>query len=556
MTQDSRLDMLARGWRGRVFAALLALAAGLPGLMALPPVDRGESLSVEAASQMLENGDFVGVNFQEQPLNRTMPGAPWLQAAAAAVLSSAEARSVWAYRVPSLLGAMLAAAACAWGAAAFFGPGRGMVAGAVLAGTMGLSTLAGIGTGDAVFCGTVTLALAALAQIHHADTGGPPAGRRTKAVFWLGLALAIAVRGWAALLMVALTGLALGFADRRATWARSLGWIWGLVLIIAVVGPWAMAITIRTDGQFWTSAVAGGRNGLLAPPGFHALLAPLLLFPATALLPAALAEGWRARAEPGVRFALCWLVPSWLLFEIAPVKLVQSALPAYGALAWLAAATLTRPWPRWSRWTGAALSVVAGVLLAAAAGYGVARLGARGDLGLAIGCEALLVAAGLAGAAVVLTPYRWDALAAAGVLGLAAHTALMAGLVPRLQPLWLSAQIAAVLDKTRLNPQGGLTPGPVTVVGYVEPSLVFLLGDETELGDIEDGARAVSEGRPTVVEARHEPNFLAELAKDRLKATAVGAVEGFEYALRRNDRLTIYRSDSPPPQAAQQGAAP
>jgi 4-amino-4-deoxy-L-arabinose transferase-like glycosyltransferase len=555
MTQDSRLDMLARGWRGRVFAALLALVAGLPGLMALPPVDRGESLSVEAAAQMLENGDFVGVNFQEQSLNRTMPGAPWLQAASAAALSSAEARVVWAYRIPSLLGAMLAAAACAWGAAAFFGPGRGLIAGAILACSTGLSTVAGVGTGDALFCGAITLALAALGRIYLADTGGPSAGRRVKALFWLGLALAILVKGWAGLVMAALTGLCLGLADRRASWARSLGWVWGPVLILALVGPWVMAITVRTDGGFWTQAGVG-RNGLPAPPGFNTLLALLLLFPATMLLPAALTEGWKARAEPGVRFALCWLVPSWLLFEVLPIKLAQTALPTYGALAWLAVAALARPWGRWSRWSGAALSVLAGASLAAAAGYATAQFGDRSDLGLAIVCEALFIGAGLAGAAAVLTPARWPALALAGGLGLAAHGVLVAGLAARLQPLWLSPAIAAVLDRTKLNPQDGLTPGPVTVVGYAEPSLVFLLGDETELGDVEDGARAVSEGRPAVVEARQEPAFRAELAKDGLRAAPVGAADGFDYALRQRDHLTIYRSDSPPPQAGQQGAPP
>ena len=34
------LERIGRGWRGPVLAALVALAAGLPGLIALPPLDR------------------------------------------------------------------------------------------------------------------------------------------------------------------------------------------------------------------------------------------------------------------------------------------------------------------------------------------------------------------------------------------------------------------------------------------------------------------------------------------------------------------------------------
>ena len=70
-------------------------------------------------------------------------------------------------------------------------------------------------------------------------------------------------------------------------------------------------------------------------PGYYTVLAPLLLFPATLALPAGLVAAWRYRAEPAVRFALCWLIPTWIVFEAVPTKLPHYTLPAYGALAWL-----------------------------------------------------------------------------------------------------------------------------------------------------------------------------------------------------------------------------
>jgi hypothetical protein len=88
------------------------------------------------------------------------------------------------------------------------------------------------------------------------------------------------------------------------------------------------------------------------------------------------------------------------------------------------------------------------------------------------------------------------------------------------------------------------------VVGYAEPSIVFTLGTETELGDVDDAAEAVSEGRPVVVEGRQDAAFRTELAADGLKASSVGVVDGVDYSSGAKDRLIVYRSDSPPPSGA------
>ena len=117
MTVDE-WDGWTRGWRGPLFAALVALIAGLPGVFALPTLDRDEARVAQATTQMFERDDFVDIKFQEEPRHKKPVGIHWMQAAAVQLFSEPEAREIWAYRLPSLLGAMLAAAACAWGAAA------------------------------------------------------------------------------------------------------------------------------------------------------------------------------------------------------------------------------------------------------------------------------------------------------------------------------------------------------------------------------------------------------------------------------------------------------
>src|ERR1700741_4241079 len=140
MTLDAQLARFSRGWRGPAVAAFIAFLAGLPGMLAVPPLDRDESRFAQATAQMLETHDFVVIRFQDQPRFKKPVGIHWLQAASVSLLSDPEARAIWAYRIPSLLGAMLAAAACAWGAAAFFGAEAGLFSGVLVGAPLLLST--------------------------------------------------------------------------------------------------------------------------------------------------------------------------------------------------------------------------------------------------------------------------------------------------------------------------------------------------------------------------------------------------------------------------------
>jgi 4-amino-4-deoxy-L-arabinose transferase-like glycosyltransferase len=346
--------------------------------------------------------------------------------------------------------------------------------------------------------------------------------------------------------------------DRRARWLAGLGWGWGLLALLAVVGPWALAITVASDGAFWGASLGGdlapklvsGQEGHGEPPGFYALLAPALLFPATALLPAGLAAAWKARAEPGVRFALCWLVPSWIVFELVPTKLVHYPLPLYGALAWLMARALTEPIGRGARWAGAILAMVVAVALAVVGPFAAARIDAGQGLVWAGLAAALFVAAGAAGAGGMLRGKPAAALVAGGVLAILGHGLLLGVVAPSLRPLWLSDRAARALAAAGASPKEGVISGPVTVAGYEEPSLVFLLGTATELGDAAAAADAIAEGRPAIVEARQTAAFQAALAADGVKARRAGEGAGLDYSNNQHDVLQIFLpAAAPAPEA-------
>ncbi len=555
MTFQSTLHWASRGWRGPAIAALAALIAGLPGVFFMPPLDRDESRFAQATAQMLESGDFVVIRFQDEPRFKKPVGIHWLQAASVSLTSAAEDREIWAYRLPSLLGAMLAAAACAWGAAAFFGPTSGLLAGALLGTTFLLSTEAFIAKTDAMLCGLTTLALAAMGRLYGAARQGPPAGWRTRLLFWLGLSGALLVKGPVGLMVVGLTAAALVAWERRADWLARFGWAWGPILLLALVGPWAWAVTVATDGGFWREAVmgdlapklAGGHESHGAPPGYHSLGVWLLAFPMSLLIPAGLVLGWRHRAAPGVRFALCWLVPAWLFFEIAPTKLVHYTLPPYGALAWLAAAALRDPLGAGARWAGAVLAGLAGLVFAGVSFYLVSEFGGAGDATAAAAAGGFLAAAGLVGGFMLVNKASRGAVVAAMGLAVVGHGVQGAAQLPGHAPHRQSERTARGLAEARLLPRQGMAPAPVAVAGYAEPSLVFALGTPTDLGDAPQAAQAIATYRPAVVEAAEEAAFRRLLHARGLTVRQVREVRGLNYSNSQPTLLRIYVNAEPRP---------
>src|SRR5207302_1731106 len=145
----------------------LCLLLYLPGIAAIPPLDRDEARFAQATRQMLESSDFLRIRFQDEARNKKPAGIYWLQAVAVGVLSSPAATAIWPYRLPSLLGgiaAVLATFAC--GATLFRErptPRRTAAVAAVLLGSaLGVVAEAHIAKTDAALLAAMTAAQAAL----------------------------------------------------------------------------------------------------------------------------------------------------------------------------------------------------------------------------------------------------------------------------------------------------------------------------------------------------------------------------------------------------------
>ena len=527
------MDRLLDTRRPRLLLMLFCVLLWLPGFFTLPPGDRDESRFVQASKQMIETGDWVRIRNGAEERNRKPIGIHWMQAsvAAAAQAVGVSAAAVWPYRIPSAIGGLVAVLATFSIGQAMFNRRAGLLAGAMLAAAVVLVVEVHIAKTDAALTGATAVVTAVLARAY-LQPASVNAGLAV--LFWVALGVGVLLKGPIAPMMAGLAVLSLVAVDRRAAWLRVLRPVWGVPLLLALVLPWFVAIGVATQGRFLADAVGGdlgrkltsGDDQHWGPPGLHLALLPLLLFPASAALPGALGAAWRDRGSAPTRFLLAWIVPSWLVFELAPTKLPHYTLPLYPALCVLVAAWLLAPGPlpRWLDRVSRALPVLAAVVL------GVGAAVASALLGVAPAIPALVAAAVVGGFAVrALTVQR---MAMALVAAPLVYWAVLEAALPRWTPVWIAPRVVALLPPgTRLGS-----------VGFSEPSLMVLAGTGTRWLLPEEGARALQKGEVDrlVVSDRELPAFTTAAAALGLRPPVLAEVEGYNVSRGRAVRLTLF----------------
>ncbi len=544
---------------------LLVMVFHLPGLATLPPLDRDEARYAQASAQMLERRDFIDIRFQDQPRYKKPVGIYWLQSAAVAVLSRVEDRAIWPYRVPSLLGALLAVWLCFWGGRRLFDDLTALWGAALLCAALVLVAESTIAKTDAALLATITAMQMALGRIycdsrqgHQAPHFAPPGPLAL--LFWAAMGLGILIKGPIAPLVAALTVGALALADRRGAWLRRLNVLPGLVIVAVITLPWAAAMWQLSEGAFFTRAATGdiapklvsGQESHWAPPLTFAALSPLLFWPGALFLPPALVAAWRNRTKPAIRFCLAWAGPAWLLFELVPTKLPHYVLPTFPALALLCAVFLTTA-PRHEGclrlrglsglsallWGGVTLGLAA-ALIGLPLRFGDGLSGVRGALILLFALAAL--GAGFWTLRLWWQSSRTAAAASALVTGAVITVALMNLVLPALSQLTVSPRLAAAIE--RVSQSAAARPAVIAIAGYAEPSIVFLLGSETKLVTAPMAADILAEHNDAliVIEQRLERTFRASLAARHLAVTPLATVHGLNYSRGQTVALTLYQA--------------
>ncbi len=325
--------------RGPLLALLLAFALVWFGTLEHRRlINPDEGRYSEIPREMVATGDWLtprlnGIKYFDKPALQY-----WLTASAFTVFGEHH----WTARLWPALTGFLGVLVTAFATAKLFGPQAGLIAGAVLAGSVLWNVIGHVNTldmGVSFFLAAAVFALC-LAQ---RDDANPRERRRWQDGAWVLLALAVLSKGLIGLVLPAATVVA------YATWQRDLDFVLrirpvrGLLILLAITAPWFVAVSLANPEfarfffihehfeRFLTKT-----HGRYQPMWYFIPILLLGMLPWLGSLLQGLAAGFRREAgrrfQPQ-RFLLVWAVLVFVFFSVSSSKLASYILPIFPALA-------------------------------------------------------------------------------------------------------------------------------------------------------------------------------------------------------------------------------
>lgn len=530
-----------------LFLVMLCVGFFTPGIVTMPPTDRDESSFAQASKQMIESGDYIDIRLQEAPRYKKPIGIYWLQSAAVRLLDPHHLDEIWAYRVPSFIGATVAVLMTAALGALLFNPATGLLAAMMMTGCVLLNVEARLAKTDAALLACIMVAMYGMARAYLRQIEG----WRMPLIFWTAFAGGVLIKGPIILLPILGLLLWIKISDKNVSWFRSLRPALGLLYALLLIAPWFIAIAAQSHGAFFHQSAGNdmlaklwqGQNRGMMPPGMHLMALPLVFFPFALFAVFAAPDAWKSRAEPSVKFCLGWIIPMWIVFELSLTKLPHYVLPAYPAIALLAAKFLLDGFPTVAN-TTRRLPIALIIAFWIAVGIGFAfvfstipgfadgkwellQIAAGGILILAQGAALLLLPKQKIGSVIVLT-----------LGGLIFMSVTFGYMIPGLQHMWMSREIVEAVEPLKPCPQS-----QIVSVGYHEPSLVFLGGTDTVMAA--NGIHAAdalkrNDCRVAVIDNAHKQEFIDAFKGDARQPRESGTIGGLNSGHGAQAAMTIF----------------
>ena len=535
---------------------LLCVVLYIPGLTTLPPVDRDEARFAQATRQMIESRDFIRICFQEKPRHKKPIGIHWLQAVSVKV--SGSSNQIWPYRIPSVLGALVAVLLTFVFGKSLFDRQTGLFGAIVTASTLLLVVEAHQATTDAALLAAVVAAQGSLGTLYVRNRHGQAVGFWIPFTFWTAQGVGILLKGPIVPLVSLLTVLTLLAIDRSASYLRGLRLKWGIPLAVLIVLPWAIAVTLATGGAFFGDAIRSdllpklisGHESHGFPPGYYVLVIALTFWPGSLFLWPALRQAIKLRSRIGERFCLAWIIPVWLTFELIPTKLPHYILPIFPPLSLVTARLIlktTRESWNLSRWSLARVGFILWIVVSAALAGAIVAL----PFYLKGSFEMLTLWP--AGATVILMILAgWHALrdrlleAAIGAILLEALilAPTLHVILPKADGLWLSRSVARAVERYRGSSSD--PPPAIAAAGYHEPSLVFLCGTGTKLVGPGEAALYLRQNPQglALVREKLDGDFHSALPDTTGSVRLLEKIEGINYTKGKRMTLNLYGRSS------------
>ena len=529
---------------------LLCLILYLPGITTLPMVDRDSPHFAQATRQMIETGDYWQVNFQDQPRHLKPPGIYWLQALSVKIFSNASTASVWPYRLPGIIGALLAVLFTFICARTIYDDKTAFLGAALLAASFLLIIETHLMVTDAVLLLTMVVMQGSLWRIYCGTRNQESIAWYWIGFFWLAMAVGVFIKGITPLI-AGLTILSLVVIDRQYRWLKQLKPTLGIVILLGASAFWLIPFSLAANSNFLMDMihgdllpkVLGGQQSHGMPPGYFLFIFPLMFWPGSLFFGYGCYYGIQKKKQPSERFLLIWIIPIWILFEIIPTKLPEYVLPIYPAVALLTARgiiavsdIMSKKNEKFSGWWFYWLPIYTGIWFL----YSLAFAGFIVFAPYYVDhhwqpwafFSALIVIA--AALIAVLLTWQKKLLIAVKVLMIAVIFSippLFQIILPRLNNLWLSEKVALMTQKAGSNI---LTKQhPLLSIGYGEPSLVFILGtDKVQYTTLPQLVAALANRKPRLILVAEPFLALVEgiLSRSQSHWRQIDVTKGFNYS--------------------------
>jgi 4-amino-4-deoxy-L-arabinose transferase-like glycosyltransferase len=365
--------LLLAAYCAALFGAVLALGG---------PLTMHEGVLAQTSRAMLADHDWVVPKFGAAPWLERPPLPQWITVAIGSALGGCDRE--WVVRLGSALMGTLGVLLAARIASVWFGRGRGLLTGLILATMYEFVRYATLAEADMFLCPLVAGAIALFVEAEFVlprdgmTDGRPLIGRRPWTVlgFFVMLGLSNLAKGMVfgmAMVAIPVGGFLLANAEGRA-WRRYL-WLWGVLAALVPAVLWPLVTLQRYPDalEVWKFDLVGRlREHYLEEPRLYYLITlPWVQLPWS--LPAAVGLGLTAgpmlwqRGSPQ-RFLWCWAVLVPAVFSYAQGKhhhYLIHCLPAWAMLAALGAAwaweqAVQRVEWRKVAWAGAVMLAAAG----------------------------------------------------------------------------------------------------------------------------------------------------------------------------------------------------
>ena len=539
----------------KIILGFLALICFFSTLNIVPPLDRDESRYIQATVQMLETKDFVNINFLESPRLKKPPGIYWLQAISAVGIKNIfflDSVPIWAFRIPSAIGASVSIWVTFLLGQFLFGRAQGLIAALLLMSSPIVIMESHIAKTDSVLLALFLCALYILVKIvFYEDKKLPKPSDITVFAFWIIMSFTFLIKGPIALVILLLTIISYKVLKEPINF-KDLKPIMGIILFMLIILPWFILInsgnnndvlfnTIKKDMVLKLVSVQESHG---APPGSYLLSSMLTAWPiALFIIPSAL---WcfKNKDNKSVKFLLCSLIPSWLFFEIIPTKLLHYVLPLLPSFAILTAAMIISS-VKGIKFRSisenyifkflSALPFLGGAIIAAGIIYIGNRYGEGLTLSILLIASIYLFSSFLCGYFLYIKSFIKAALVVI-ICNIIALKLLIILIPNQLQKIWISERIYSQIQDKNLSEV-------FLLLGYSEPSLIFRLGSQTKIVSSNNEAIDLILNKKInyiIIEKFYLDQFKKLSEKNGIVINAIGnSILGFNYSKGKNVEVIV-----------------